>query len=171
MSFYIMTRTTFPSARVTELSPFTLDRAIRHYLQSRLWFFFSPFLFPPKKKREEEKENEFSKNRDFESCLSARSLPCGSRSFINELTIHLLTMVLIIGFRNQGDILVKVCNKINKEKFSFYNFTDPKPYFSIPPSALPPIFKIKQIIERKQLLPKYGYTMYVYENVSFCVQF
>ena len=34
-----------------------MDRAERHDLKSRLWLFFSPFIFPPKKKREEDKEN------------------------------------------------------------------------------------------------------------------
>ena len=34
-----------------------LDRAERHDLKSRLWLFFSPFLFPPKKGGKE-KENE-----------------------------------------------------------------------------------------------------------------
>ena len=32
--------------------------AERHDFWQRLWLFFSPFLFPTKKKREEEKENE-----------------------------------------------------------------------------------------------------------------
>ena len=36
-----------------------LDWAERHDFWPRLWLFFSPFLFPPKK-REEEKENEWA---------------------------------------------------------------------------------------------------------------
>ena len=36
---------------------FTLDRAEREDLKSRFGLILSPFLFPPKKKREEEKEN------------------------------------------------------------------------------------------------------------------
>ena len=36
--------------------------------KARLWLFFSPFFFPPKK----EKRRMNSKNRDFRSCLSAR---------------------------------------------------------------------------------------------------
>ena len=48
------------------------DRAERHDLKSRLWLFFSPFLFPPKI-REKKKRRMNSKNRDFKSCLSARS--------------------------------------------------------------------------------------------------
>ena len=34
------------------------DRAERHNLKSRLWLFFSPFLFHPKKQREEENDSE-----------------------------------------------------------------------------------------------------------------
>jgi hypothetical protein len=37
------------------------DQSERHEIYPRLWLFFSPFLFPPKKKREEEKENELPK--------------------------------------------------------------------------------------------------------------
>ena len=35
--------------------PLNLDRAEGHDFWPRLWLFFSPFVFPPKKKREEEK--------------------------------------------------------------------------------------------------------------------
>ena len=44
------------------------DRAERH--DQRLWLFFSPFLFPPKKEKRRRMNN---KNRDQKSCLSARS--------------------------------------------------------------------------------------------------
>ena len=49
------------------------DRAERHDLKSLLWLFYSPFLFPTKK-RGKKKRRINSKNRDFKSCLSARSL-------------------------------------------------------------------------------------------------
>ena len=45
-----------------------MDRAERHDLKSRLFF----ILFPPKK-RGKKKRRIYSKNRDFKSCLSARS--------------------------------------------------------------------------------------------------
>ena len=51
--------------------PFS-DRAERYDFWPRLWLFCSSFLFSPKKKSEEKKENG-SKNRDQQSCLSARS--------------------------------------------------------------------------------------------------
>ena len=51
---------------------FTFDRAERHEFWPRLWLFFSPFLFPPKK-RGEKKSRMNSKKRDQKSCLSARS--------------------------------------------------------------------------------------------------
>ena len=47
------------------------DRAERNDLKSRLWLFFPPFLFPPKKGKKKRRIN--SKNRDFKSSLSARS--------------------------------------------------------------------------------------------------
>ena len=34
-----------------------IDLAERHDLKSRLWLCFTPFLLPPKKKEEKEKEN------------------------------------------------------------------------------------------------------------------
>ena len=37
------------------------DRAEKHYFWPRLWLFLTPFLFPPEKKREEEKVNELAK--------------------------------------------------------------------------------------------------------------
>ena len=36
-------------------------RTERHAFLSRLWLFFSPFLFPPKKRGVEETENELAK--------------------------------------------------------------------------------------------------------------
>ena len=50
------------------------DRAERYDLKSQLWSFFSPFLFPPKK-RGEKKRSMNSKNSDFKSYLSARFHP------------------------------------------------------------------------------------------------
>ena len=48
-------------------------RSSRKYgFWSRLWLFFFPFLFPPKKRKEEMRMN--SKNRDQKSCLSALSI-------------------------------------------------------------------------------------------------
>ena len=44
-------------------------------LKSRLWLFFFPFLLIPKK-RGKKKRKMNSKNRDFKSCLSARSHLC-----------------------------------------------------------------------------------------------
>ena len=44
----------------------------RHDLKSRLWLFFSPFFFPPKK-RGKKKRRINSKNCDFKSCLSGSS--------------------------------------------------------------------------------------------------
>ena len=51
----------------------TLDRAERQDLKSRLmlWLSFSPFLFLPKRRKKKRRIN--SKNRDFKSCLYARS--------------------------------------------------------------------------------------------------
>ena len=43
-------------------------RAERHDLKSRLWLFFSPFFFPPKK-RGKKKRRLNSKNCDFKLCL------------------------------------------------------------------------------------------------------
>ena len=54
------------------------DRAERHDLKSRPWFFFSPFIFPPKQ-RGKKKKRMNTKNCDFKSCLFARSFsvkPC-----------------------------------------------------------------------------------------------
>ena len=48
------------------------DRAERHDLKPRLWLFFSPILFLPKK-RGKKKMRMNSKNCDFKSCLSVRS--------------------------------------------------------------------------------------------------
>ena len=48
------------------------DQAERHYFCPRLWLFFFPFLFNPKK-RGKKKRRMNSKNRDHKSCLSARS--------------------------------------------------------------------------------------------------
>ena len=54
-----------------EKSP--IDDPERNDLKSRLWLFFSPFLFHPKK-RGEKKRRMNSKNRDFKSCLSKSSV-------------------------------------------------------------------------------------------------
>ena len=48
------------------------DRAESYDLKSLLWLFFSTLNFPPKIKMVEEKKIN-SKNRDYKSCLSARS--------------------------------------------------------------------------------------------------
>ena len=48
------------------------DRAERHDLKSRLCLFFSPPLFPPKKRREKKRKIN-RKNSDFKLCVSDRS--------------------------------------------------------------------------------------------------
>ena len=52
---------------------FYFDRAEGYDFWPRLWSFFSPFLFPPRK-RGKKKRRMNSKNRDQKSCLSARSI-------------------------------------------------------------------------------------------------
>ena len=42
------------------ISIYLYDQTERHDFWPWLWIFFSPFLFPPKKKREQEKENELA---------------------------------------------------------------------------------------------------------------
>ena len=51
------------------------DRAERQDFYLRLWLFFSPFLFSPKK-RWKRKRRMNSKTRGQKSCLSARSIYC-----------------------------------------------------------------------------------------------
>ena len=43
------------------MNVYDIDRAKRHDFSPRLWWFFSPFLFTPKRKGEEEKSNELAK--------------------------------------------------------------------------------------------------------------
>ena len=57
---------------IFEIIKSAIDRAESHDLKSRLWLFFSPFLFPPKQ-RGKKKGRMNCKYREFKSCLSARS--------------------------------------------------------------------------------------------------
>ena len=68
-------------------NPPSFDRAERNDLKSRLWLFFPPFLVPPKN-RGKKKRRMNSKNRDFKSCLSARSLPFHATQIINTFLIQ-----------------------------------------------------------------------------------
>ena len=67
-----------------ELNTLINDQAERHDLKSLLWLFFSHFLFPPKKGKKKRRMN--SKNSDFKSCLSARSLSIWSKKMAQSIT-------------------------------------------------------------------------------------
>ena len=58
------------------------NQSERHDLKTRLWLFFSPFLFPPK---ERGKKKRRMKNRDQKSCLSARSSYRCQFTFLSKL--------------------------------------------------------------------------------------
>ena len=104
------------------------DRAEGHDLKSQIWLFFSPFLFPPKK-RVKKKRRMNSKNRDFNSCLPARSplLFCMN-------TLQTLVELMFLQFdwlkyfqSNQQQRVVRHTNQFTVEtsdKWSIHRHTD-----------------------------------------------
>ena len=109
------------------------DRAERHPFWLRLWFFFSPFLFSPKK---EGKENE-QKNRDSKSCLSARSKPfkhIRSKNYFRRLIDVIIPFSINVirpCFKTKREVLVKpylIKQTISVSSWQYYFFGQMLPY-------------------------------------------